>query len=344
MVAADAPDQDDAPATDATQPDAGDALPAGPSRQAVPASSVAAPAAAQIPASPIPGAQFRSSASDIDPAGQSQRLSSGPDPLVWTIYHAKPQMIPRGYVVDPGTGAVSRWNLTPRGDPLRPAVPELKPLDPADKQRFLERITGASESGFGAVSPQERFQRSTLEQGLTPGVPDWAKLRAPDAQERGLLDFIAGKEGADDATARRNNFASGYDVTYDNVPTPKPLTQTSLGDVARLQQDLYRNSGATAVGRYQFTKGTLDRLKASSRLSDSDLFTPELQDRLGRQLLKEKGLEDYRDGKISPEQFQNNLAGTWASIPVYGVGLNRGKKTRASDSEVQMAVRPLGAN
>ncbi len=79
----------------------------------------------------------------------------------------------------------------------------------------------------------------------------------------------------------------------------------------------------------------------SLNLQDNDLFTPELQDRLARELVRSKGLEDYKGKRISAEQFQNNLAGTWASIPVYGTGLNRKKKVRATDDQVQAVIGPL---
>jgi muramidase (phage lysozyme) len=288
----------------------------------------------------------------LDPAGQSSRLSAGPDPLVWAIARYNPKLIPPGYVVNPETGEVSRWRLNSGPSPSAPAlsapgmpgssVPTLEPLSPADKQRFLEQITGAAEGPLGTLSSQEQWSRGALERGLIPGIPRWAKLKAPDAKEQGLLDFIAQQEGAGDDTARQYHFSSAYDVPYLYGPTPKPLTQMTLREVGAFQDDLLQRTGSTAVGRYQFLKKTLDHLKGAFKLADDDVFTPELQDRLGLALLKEDGLDGYRVDKNKAVQFRNGLAGTWASIPLYGTDLNRGRKTRASDGEVRAAMRPLG--
>jgi hypothetical protein len=85
MAAADAPDQDNASDEDASQVDPGPSAPPDLQGAAVPASSVAAPAAAQVPIDPSPSAsQAPPPASAPNPGGQFLRpeLSAGPDPLV----------------------------------------------------------------------------------------------------------------------------------------------------------------------------------------------------------------------------------------------------------------------
>ena len=328
-------------------------LPSGP--DTLPSASAGGQTSAQVPASDTSSrTQFGQSTPTADPAGLSSRLSAGPDPLVWAIARYNPKLIPPGYVVNPKTGEVARLPPSPIPGPsaltslisqppgANMATPE--PLGPADKQRFLERITRAAEGPLGTLSSQEEWARTALDSGLIPGVPDWAKLKAPDAKEQGLLDFIAHAEGLDDDMARRYHFASSYDIPFRygrNGLPPKPLTQMTLAEVDAYQTAL-GEQGATPVGRYQFNQETLRDLKQKLRLRDSDVFTPELQDRLGRALLERKGLEDYKSGKLLPDKFQNKLAGTWASIPVYRTGLNRNQeKVRVSDEQVRAAMGPL---
>jgi hypothetical protein len=172
QAAADAPDQDDMPAVDSAQPDAGDALPAGLGGGAVPASSVAAPAAAQVPIDPPPsGNQAPPSASVLNPGGQFLRpeLSAGPDPLVAALAGDHPNDNPFGFIVDPKTGSVSRPSLG--GDPLNPGQATLTPVSPQEKQSYLEWVTGARANyPLGQISPEEQTKRYLLQQRALPGA------------------------------------------------------------------------------------------------------------------------------------------------------------------------------
>ena len=67
-------------------------------------------------------------------------------------------------------------------------------------------------------------------------------------------------------------------------------------------------------------------------------------------LLERRGLSKYKAGKISAEQFGNNLAKEWASFPVV-TGSKRGRSYYAGDglnkahlgvSEVMDVVKALG--
>jgi len=48
--------------------------------------------------------------------------------------------------------------------------------------------------------------------------------------------------------------------------------------------------------------------------------SPDLQDRMARQLIQENGLRAYQAGKITPEQFQERLANQWDSVAAPGTG------------------------
>ena len=336
------PGLDGAP-NEGPRPDAVPALPLG-QAGTLSASVAAVPAAARVAVNGMaPSGHEPPLKPSPNPAGRSTRLSPGPDPIVWATNQANPKLIPPGYVVDPRTGAVSRWQSNPRVDLLHPATSMLQPLNPEDKQRLLESITGARAEGVsGWESPGERFQRSALESGSMPGVQDWAKLRAPSPEEQKVLDFIARKEGIDDDAAFRHHFASPYDVSYRYTPSSKPLTQMSLGDLERYQRELIRIAGSSAVGRYQFTKDTLDTLKKSLHLKEDDLFTPELQDRLGLEQLRLKGLDRFRSSEITAQQFQDGLSQTWDSLPRFGTGRSWYKHApKATDQEVQSVIGKL---
>ena len=118
---------------------------------------------------------------------------------------------------------------------------------------------------------------------------------------------------------------SGGDYNKMVIPTgkgikpEKPITEMTLDEVSSLQ-DKMKKSGdypSTAVGKYQYLQGTLKGVAKQENLDTSSTkFTPEIQERLFKRTLVNRGLEDYKSGKISKEQFQNNLAMEFASIPV----------------------------
>lgn len=139
--------------------------------------------------------------------------------------------------------------------------------------------------------------------------PDPANPKLPSVGRgaKYVLDQIAQAEGTDDATAGKKGFRSGYDLVFNYQRTPKPLTAMNLDEVDGLQAGM----GHTPVGRYQITRGTLQGLRQELGLKGSDLFTPELQDRLGRRLMTESG---YDTQGLSPGALQARFAQHWASI------------------------------
>src|SRR5215203_3475113 len=82
----------------------------------------------------------------------------------------------------------------------------------------------------------------------------------------------------------------------------------------QLQAGLQKRSGHSPVGRYQMLAGTVSRLKTKMSLADTDIYTPELQDRMGRELLSERGYDDYLAGKVTSQQLQARLAKEWDSL------------------------------
>jgi muramidase (phage lysozyme) len=136
---------------------------------------------------------------------------------------------------------------------------------------------------------------------------------------RSLLERISIGEGTSDAAAAQAHYpsGSGYDVAYGDKQTQKPISQMTLDEVAQLQGQM---GDHTPVGKYQITKGTLEDLEKHFDLPGSEIFSPDLQDRMARRLLETHGFNDYVDGRIDGQKLEQNLAPVWGSLenPVTG--------------------------
>lgn len=156
-----------------------------------------------------------------------------------------------------------------------------------------------------------------------------------------LLDFIGNKE------------SEGYDdisglVSQSRYPT-KRLTEMTIQEVLDWQESIDADQLSEASGRYQIMEDTLrgynnDRgagpgnpLYTRAGLSAGDLFSPENQDKMAIVLLNQRGLQRFVDGKITREQFANNLASEWASLPLV-TGPNAGRSVYAGDSAGNRAL------
>jgi muramidase (phage lysozyme) len=122
-----------------------------------------------------------------------------------------------------------------------------------------------------------------------------------------ILDFIASFEAP-----------KGYETVYGNNQRKlaKPITQMTLGELLAQQINFTHNFGSSACGRYQFMRDTLIGLKSELGLRDTQLFDPNLQDRLGYHLLRRRGYDKWQSSQISDVDFMINLAKEWASFPV----------------------------
>lgn len=144
---------------------------------------------------------------------------------------------------------------------------------------------------------------------------------------KGLLETLAHGEGTSDTRAQKRGFASGYDVSYAygkyNPRGHKPISQMTIGEVKRLQREMIgkqrvlgipAGDRSSAVGKYQLIQSTLQEQQRKLGLSDSDVFSPEVQDMIGKSLLQQRGLSKFMQGRLSPKQFQLNLSKEWASV------------------------------
>ena len=122
-----------------------------------------------------------------------------------------------------------------------------------------------------------------------------------------LLDFIAGPESH-----------GSYTIIYGNHQgtLAKPITSMTIGELLTAQSDWGHRWGSSAAGRYQIMQATLTGLVHSLGLGTSEAFSPGLQDRLGYQLLKQRGYADFMTRKLPLGTFALHLAQEWASLPV----------------------------
>lgn len=120
-----------------------------------------------------------------------------------------------------------------------------------------------------------------------------------------LLDFIAGFESRGD-----------YNIIFGGHQTAKPITEMTLSELLAAQKAWGAKWGSSASGRYQIMRATLTGLMQTLGLSGKVVFSADLQDRLGYQLLKQRGYSRFKSGSLDAIGFGRALAQEWASLPI----------------------------
>jgi hypothetical protein len=192
----------------------------------------------------------------------------------------------------------------------------------------LEQFSFLPSAQAATLPSSMRRDEARTPMAVTPTTVKSFTDTSPDRMEetgvKNLLNVIARAEGTSDEQASSKGFASGYDVPFGYgrfVMPEKPLTQMTISEVKEYQSKLVDATrgkikgvdpryGTSAVGKYQIIGPTLKGLQAKLGISDSEIFSAELQDKMAIELLKEAGMN-----RVDPVKFQNNIAGIWASIP-----------------------------
>lgn len=128
-----------------------------------------------------------------------------------------------------------------------------------------------------------------------------------------LLDYIGRLEtGRDDASA--------YDVIvfFKQDKLPKKLTEYTISELLEAQKAWAKNWKGSAAGKYQIIRKTLIGLVAQLGIPGSAKFSPDLQDRLGFQLLTNRGWQAFVSRQVTVGAYALQLAKEWASIPILG--------------------------
>jgi len=179
---------------------------------------------------------------------------------------------------------------------------------------------------------------------LGTGGDEWALRQRDIRQEQGfgasssqpvvsggVLDIIAKGEGVTQERAESHGYETPYDITLGygkfDPEGAKPLTQMTVAEVfehmglmKQHPDNLFpdgkgNNHPSSAVGRYQIIEPTLRGLVQELGVSEDEIFSQELQDRMGTALLNRRGYQDYLDGRITAEEFQAGMSKEWASVP-----------------------------
>lgn len=98
----------------------------------------------------------------------------------------------------------------------------------------------------------------------------------------------------------------------------KPLTSMTVAEVLGDQKTWMKRFNVTsgAAGAYQIINSTLRGLVAAEVVRPADKYNALTQDKLGAQLVLERGYDRYMKGLLSLDGFALNLAKEWASMPV----------------------------
>jgi LysM repeat protein len=176
---------------------------------------------------------------------------------------------------------------------------------------------------------------------------------------QGLLDVIAAGEGAIPSKLQRQAKlgigTTAYDMVYGygSVVAPsKPITEMTLAEVEKYQKELINatkgtlpktDEGTSAVGKYQVVRRSLFGSNGNSTnpekdswaeklgLSKDTVFSPEVQEKIGRLALKETGYDNYMAGNKSQAATMQRIADIWASVE----GSTAGQGTRTSKEKVK---------
>lgn len=165
--------------------------------------------------------------------------------------------------------------------------------------------TGASGT-IGSIAPNSQAS-GTVSSATTPEMP--GREQRPGQPNQGLAavrELIASVESV----------GGSYNSIFGGS-TNTPLTTMTIAEVMKLQQDMLRSgSRSTAVGRYQFMSYTLPEYVKKAGLDPNNTrFDSVTQDLLADILIRERGYDNFKGGKISGEQFLENLSRAWAGLP-----------------------------
>ncbi|MDN3713351.1 hypothetical protein QWZ10_19390 [Paracoccus cavernae] len=166
-----------------------------------------------------------------------------------------------------------------RLDLIDDEITKTKALALANDEAFIA-LQKRIKSGAGG------FLDGLVESVTGSSLTQWGKDGA--AAQKGILDLIAQRESGGD-----------YNATLDNgrwTGGARNLVNMTLKEILALQSTmrtpenraLYGDGkGSSALGRYQIVGSTLEGLIKDLGLSGDELFSPEMQDRLAMQLLRQ---------------------------------------------------------
>lgn len=230
-------------------------------------------------------------------------------------------------------------NITDKGlyiDPKLPVAP--RGLEDAqDRRRSLSILKRSIED----------LTLSGVEDTATaPAATDVGGVPAPQRME--VLDFIKSGEGNYDSSNRGTigNKIIGTQLSG-TTRGGKPLTEMTIGEIKSYQkiEDPNNPNRLFAVGAYQITPDTMDAAMKAAGVTDSTVFSQDVQDRMGLGLMigsKRPKLAAYIKGESDDiDAAMLEFAKEWASVPDPRTGRSyhgKGNKTQHTVEETRQAL------
>ncbi|ADZ70101.1 transmembrane protein [Polymorphum gilvum] len=158
---------------------------------------------------------------------------------------------------------------------------------------------------------------------------------------RPLLDLIGRSEGTD--RGRGYNETLGYGAFSGGDHDLVAMTLDQIDELQTAMLAHPKNSlNSSALGRYQIVRTTLRKIRKQLKLSGLELYSAEMQDRLGCYLLGVRGIDRWLGGVISRDALMDALAKEWASLPTSkGVGHYSGQRASVSTAAVFLALEEV---
>jgi muramidase (phage lysozyme) len=186
--------------------------------------------------------------------------------------------------------------------------------------------SSSSSSGSSGSSSSSSDSSGSTSSGDSTSSSDSSNSSSNSTVNKPLLTAISNAGNPDPSNSY--NAAQGG-----GSGTPAKLTNKTLAQIDDIQDDMKSDSTATGtgIGKYNIPQSALREAKEELGLSDSTKFTPSIQDKLAEQLLKDAGIEKWKNGKKTTDDFIDDLASIWPSLPT-----SDGKTTAGSTPAISL--------
>lgn len=175
-------------------------------------------------------------------------------------------------------------------------------------QRYFQSlgIPFTVEEGPEDTPEGESPRQSSMEDGPKGNLDilQFSGMEVPD-DIRSLLTFIGAAE-VEGGYGYNTVFGGGQEAITD-------MSINELLESMKARTD--GGSSSSASGAYQFTRGTLRTLVQELGLTGDEIMTAQMQDYLGMQLLKRRGLEKFQSGEMTADEYGDALSNEWAALP-----------------------------
>lgn len=194
---------------------------------------------------------------------------------------------------------------------------------------------------------------------LAPSAVSAPAYQGLTESEKAFLIRISKGEGTSEEEARSRGYATGYDVPlgYGKWGKPnKPISTMTFKELKEFQTEMINNqlakggkiakNASSAAGKFQFIKRTLfgytrngkhvPGLLENEGISENEVFSPEMQNRLALALIKE-ATNKFKTGKMSAADYHNIVSSQWASVTKYGVSGGTYEGQRAPTTTAHLA-------